>query len=40
ANGEDSVVAIGSEMTESKVPSGALTWGRRMSWSPAHRDNI
>jgi diguanylate cyclase (GGDEF)-like protein len=40
ANGEDSVVTIGSEIAESKVPSGALTWGRRMSWSPAHRDNI
>ncbi|MDF2114589.1 diguanylate cyclase [Roseiarcaceae bacterium H3SJ34-1] len=40
-NGADAVATAESEIAGSKVQSSAtLTWGRRMSWSPAHRDNI
>jgi len=43
ANGEGSAVTVGGETAENKPRSdeaSALTWGRRMSWSTAHRDNI
>jgi len=37
----DTAVAAGNGVAGNKVQSSAaLTWGRRMSWSPAHRDNI